>query len=129
MSESLRNDGRIWLPLEAGDQRSAEDIPEQERDYFLERLYPSYGNMAPRDGLPPGEGAVQCRAGRWPRWPLGVSGSHRCDQDGRPRGHRPLRGNLMTMYERISGDDPYRKPMRIYPAPTTRWAACGWTIS
>ncbi len=118
MSESLRNDGRIWLPKQAGDKRPADEIPEQERDYFLERMYPTYGNMTPRD-VASRRARELCNAG------------HGVGPDGRSvyldltdsireegRGAIAARyGNLMTMYERISGDDPYRKPMRIYPAP------------
>ncbi len=118
MSESLRNDGRVWLPKQAGDRRPADEIPEQERDYFLERMYPTYGNMTPRD-VASRRARELCNAG------------HGVGPDGRSvyldltdsireegRGAIAARyGNLMTMYERISGDDPYRKPMRIYPAP------------
>ena len=118
MSESLRNDGRIWLPLETGDQRSAEDIPEQERDYFLERLYPSYGNMAPRD-VASRRARELCNAGRGVG-PGGRSVYLDLTDAIKTEGREAIAaryGNLMTMYERISGDDPYRKPMRIYPAP------------
>ncbi len=118
MSESLRNDGRIWLPKQAGDSRPAEAIPEQERDYFLERLYPRYGNMAPRD-------VASRRAREFCNEGLGVGPAGRSvyldlTDAIRSEGRDAIAaryGNLMTMYERISGDDPYRKPMRIYPAP------------
>ena len=118
MSESLRNDGRIWLPKQAGDSRPAEAIPEQERDYFLERLYPRYGNMAPRD-------VASRRAREFCNEGLGVGPAGRSvyldlTDAIRSEGQDAIAaryGNLMTMYERISGDDPYRKPMRIYPAP------------
>jgi len=117
MSESLRNDGRVWVPKSPGDSRPADQIPESERDYFLERLYPSYGNLAARD--------VSSRAAK------------RLVDNG--QGIGPLKngvnldfaaaierlgvdvvkeryGNLFEMYERIAGEDPYKTPMRIYPA-------------
>ena len=117
MSESLRNDGRVWVPLAIGDERPPAQIPESERDYILERLYPSFGNLAPRD--------VSSRAAK-----RAVDSGH---------GVGPLRngvnldlaaaiarlgkevveeryGNLFEMYERITGENPYETPMRIYPA-------------
>jgi len=117
MSESLRNDGRVWVPLARGDTRAPADIPEAERDYYLERKYPSYGNLAPRD--------ISSRAAK-----------EACD-DGRgvgPGGRgvyldfaaaiarlgeatiRERYGNLFDMYAQITGENPYRVPMRIYPA-------------
>jgi len=118
MSESLRNDGRIWLPKQAGDGRAAAEIPEQDRDYFLERMYPSYGNMAPRD-VASRRARELCNAGRG----VGPGGrsvyldlTDAIERDGKET-IAARYGNLMTMYERISGDDPYRTPMRIYPAP------------
>jgi len=118
MSESLRNDGRIWLPKHAGDGRAAAEIPEQDRDYFLERMYPSYGNMAPRD-VASRRARELCNAGRG----VGPGGrsvyldlTDAIERDGKET-IAARYGNLMTMYERISGDDPYRTPMRIYPAP------------
>ncbi|MBP6701940.1 MAG: fumarate reductase/succinate dehydrogenase flavoprotein subunit [Vicinamibacteria bacterium] len=117
MSESLRNDGRVWVPLKKGDKRSPDQIPEAERDYYLERKYPSYGNLAPRD--------IASRAAK-----------EACD-DGRGVGETGLGvyldfsdsikrlseakvaekyGNLFEMYERITGENPYKVPMRIYPA-------------
>ena len=117
MSESLRNDGRVWVPREKGDSRPPNQIPEEERDYYLERRYPSFGNLVPRD--------VASRAAK------GV-----CDQ-GRGAGSTRLAvyldfadsikrlgreaidekyGNLFEMYNRITGEDPYATPMRIYPA-------------
>jgi succinate dehydrogenase / fumarate reductase, flavoprotein subunit len=117
MSESLRNDGRIWVPLKQGDKRAPDQIPEEERDYYLERKYPSYGNLAPRD--------ISSRAAK-----------QVCD-DGRGVGSTGLGvyldfteatqrlgakkieekyGNLFEMYDRITGEDPYKIPMRIYPA-------------
>ena len=118
MSESLRNDGRIWLPAIAGDNRAPEQIPEAERDYFLERLYPRYGNMAPRD-LASRRARELCNAGH------GVGpGARSVYLDLRDaiaeqgRGVIEQRyGNLLEMYARISGDDPYAVPLRIYPAP------------
>ncbi|KMS86040.1 fumarate reductase/succinate dehydrogenase flavoprotein subunit [Prauserella rugosa] len=117
MSESLRNDGRIWVPARKGDDRAPADIPEAERDYYLERLYPSFGNLVPRD--------IASRAAK-----------NRCDEgygvgpgglgvyldfaDAIARLGRPAvearYGNLFDMYERITAEDPYRVPMRIYPA-------------
>jgi succinate dehydrogenase / fumarate reductase flavoprotein subunit len=118
MSESLRNDGRIWVPKKGGDTRQPGQIPAEERDYYLERKYPSYGNLSPRD--------IASRAAK-----------EACD-DGRGVGHgargvyldfkdaiqrlgenvvRDRYGNLFQMYEQITGENPYRVPMRIYPAP------------
>ncbi len=117
MSESLRNDGRIWVPKKKGDNRIASDIPENERDYYLERRYPAFGNLVPRD--------VASRAAK-----------ERCDQGygvgetGRAVyldfEHAIKRlgedvvssryGNLFEMYEKITGDNPYKTPMRIFPA-------------
>ncbi|MEI2721476.1 MAG: fumarate reductase/succinate dehydrogenase flavoprotein subunit [Gemmatimonadales bacterium] len=117
MSESLRNDGRVWVPLKQGDTRAPGQIPEAERDYYLERKYPSYGNLAPRD--------ISSRAAK-----------EACD-DGRgvgPGGRgvyldfsaaiarlgeatiRERYGNLFDMYQQITGENPYQVPMRIYPA-------------
>ena len=117
MSESLRNDGRIWVPKKQGDTRPPHQIPEDERDYYLERKYPTYGNLAPRD--------ISSRAAK-----------QACD-DGRGVGPGGLGvyldfgdaiqrlgaatigekyGNLFEMYERITDEDPYKVPMRIYPA-------------
>jgi succinate dehydrogenase / fumarate reductase flavoprotein subunit len=117
MSESLRNDGRIWVPKQPGDKRSPEQIPDSERDYFLERKYPSFGNLAPRD--------VSSRAAK-----------EACDQGkGVGEGGRGVfldfrdamqrsgaeyisekYGNLFDMYAHITNEDPYKTPMRIYPA-------------
>jgi succinate dehydrogenase / fumarate reductase flavoprotein subunit len=117
MSESLRNDGRIWVPLNAGDKRSPEQIPESERDYYLERRYPSFGNLVPRDVASRNAKAV-CDEGR------GVGetglGVYLDFSDAMKRlgvgGIRERYGNLFDMYERITGEDPYKVPMRIYPA-------------
>ncbi len=117
MSESLRNDGRVWVPMKAGDNRLPTDIPEEERDYFLERKYPSFGNLVPRD--------VASRNAKYV-----------CDE-GRGVGNTKLAvyldfadaikrdteavvkakyGNLFDMYQQITGENPYKTPMRIYPA-------------
>ena len=117
MSESLRNDGRIWVPLKKGDSRDPESIPEDERDYYLERRYPAFGNLVPRD--------IASRAAK-----------ERCDEGYgvgatkmavyldfkdaiKSLGEDTVRsryGNLFQMYNKITGDDPYKTPMRIYPA-------------
>jgi len=118
MSESLRNDGRVWVPKKKGDTRGPNDVPESERDYYLERRYPTFGNLVPRD--------VASRAAK-----------EVCDEGHGvgPGGHgvyldfadaitrlgvddvQAKYGNLFEIYERITGDDAYRVPMRIYPAP------------
>jgi succinate dehydrogenase / fumarate reductase flavoprotein subunit len=117
MSESLRNDGRIWVPRTAGDRRRPEEIPEADRDYFLERMYPAFGNLAPRDIASRAAKRV-CDEGRG----VGPSG-HGVYLDfadaiarlGRPAIEERY-GNLFEMYERITAEDPYVAPMRIYPA-------------
>ena len=118
MSESLRNDGRIWVPKQQGDSRSPNEIPEAERDYYLERLYPSYGNLAPRD-IASRRAKDMCDAG------LGVGpggrGVYLDFRDAIARlGQKVIGeryGNLFEMYQRITGEDPFTVPMRIYPAP------------
>ncbi|MEZ4414737.1 MAG: fumarate reductase/succinate dehydrogenase flavoprotein subunit [Gemmatimonadota bacterium] len=118
MSESLRNDGRIWVPAEAGDQRAPEQIPDAERDYYLERIYPSFGNLSPRD-------IASRRAKEMVDKGHGVGALHNgVYLDFRDAIQRIGRsavseryGNLFAMYEKITGEDPYRTPMRIYPAP------------
>ncbi|MEE9240490.1 MAG: fumarate reductase/succinate dehydrogenase flavoprotein subunit [bacterium] len=117
MSESLRNDGRIWVPRKAGDSRAPQDIPEDERDYYLERMYPSFGNLAPRDiSSRAAKGA--CDEGRGVG-PSGL-GVYLDFADAIQRlGENVVReryGNLFDMYERITGENAYRQPMRIYPA-------------
>ena len=118
MSESLRNDGRVWVPKNPDDNRSADQIPESERDYFLERMYPAFGNLVPRD--------IASRAAK------------RVTDEGRGVGSTKLAvyldfadavtrlgvdtvreryGNLFQMYDEITGEDPYKVPMRIFPAP------------
>ena len=118
MSESLRNDGRVWVPRQAGDQRPPADIPEAERYYFLEERYPAYGNLVPRDVASRAAKTV-CDDG------LGVGGTGRgvyLDfRDAIAAQGRDLiegrYGNLFEMYHRITGDNPYETPMMIYPAP------------
>ena len=117
MSESLRNDGRIWVPKNPGDKRAPGSIPESERDYYLERRYPSFGNLVPRD-IASRAAKAECDAGR------GVGetglGVYLDLADAIQRlGKRTIAeryGNLIEMYERITGEDPYEVPMRIYPA-------------
>ncbi|MCD4688756.1 MAG: fumarate reductase/succinate dehydrogenase flavoprotein subunit [Desulfuromonadaceae bacterium] len=116
MSESLRNDGRIWVPKNKGDQRPAHQIPEDDRDYYLERKYPSFGNLAPRD-IASRAAKQACDAG------LGVGsgrGVYLDFADAIERlGEDTIRaryGNLFDMYQRITGEDAYGQPMRIYPA-------------
>jgi succinate dehydrogenase / fumarate reductase flavoprotein subunit len=117
MSESLRNDGRIWVPKSADDKRKANDIPESERDYYLERKYPSFGNLAPRDIASRAAKQV-CDEGR------GVGATARGVYLDFADAIRRLGkdvieqryGNLFEMYEKITGENPYEVPMRIYPA-------------
>ncbi len=117
MSESLRNDGRIWVPVTAGDDRGPNDIPEAERDYFLERSYPSFGNLVPRDVASRAAKAV-CDEGRGVG-PTGL-GVYLDFADALERlGRTTIEdryGNLFEMYERITAENPYEVPMRIYPA-------------
>jgi len=117
MSESLRNDGRIWVPKRARDPRAPGDIPEDERDYYLERMYPSFGNLVPRD-IASRAAKNMCDAG----YGVGPGGlgvyldfADAIDRMGRPAIEARY-GNLFDMYERITAEDPYRVPMRIYPA-------------
>ena len=117
MSESLRNDGRVWVPKKKGDTRRPNDIPEDERDYFLERRYPSFGNLVPRDVASRAAKEV-CDEGR------GVGpGGYGVYLDLRDaierQGVDTIRekyGNLFEIYERITGENAYQVPMRIYPA-------------
>ncbi|MEW6413444.1 MAG: fumarate reductase/succinate dehydrogenase flavoprotein subunit [Candidatus Zixiibacteriota bacterium] len=117
MSESLRNDGRIWVPKNQGDKRPAGQIPENERDYYLERKYPSFGNLAPRDissrsakeVVDDGRGVGETGVGVYLDFADAI----------KRLGKRVIEeryGNLFQMYERITGEDPYTVPMRIYPA-------------
>ena len=118
MSESLRNDGRVWLPAKRDDPRAAAAIPEAERDYFLERQYPAYGNMVPRD-VASRRARELCNGGQG----VGPGGrSVYLDFNDAIADHGRATiaaryGNLFEMYERITGDDPMAGPMRIYPAP------------
>ena len=117
MSESLRNDGRVWVPKNADDVRPADQIPESERDYYLERLYPSYGNLAARDVssraakrlVDKGLGVGPLKNG------VNLDFSAAIERLGRDVVQERY-GNLFQMYERIAGEDPYSTPMRIYPA-------------
>jgi succinate dehydrogenase / fumarate reductase, flavoprotein subunit len=117
MSESLRNDGRVWVPKKTGDARPASQIPEEERDYFLERMYPTYGNLCPRDIASRAAKKV-CDEGRGVG--PGGRGVYLDFADAMKRlGEKVIQeryGNLLDMYERITGDNPYKGPMRIYPA-------------
>ncbi len=118
MSESLRNDGRIWVPKEKGDKRPPREIPESERDYYLERKYPSFGNLAPRDIASRAAKEV-CDEGRG----VGPGGrgvyldfADAINRLGRSTIEERY-GNLFEMYHDITAEDPYSVPMRIYPAP------------
>jgi len=117
MSESLRNDGRVWVPRQGGDARPPNEIPDAERDYYLERKYPSFGNLAPRDIASRAAKQV-CDEGRGVG-PTGL-GVYLDFRDAIERlGTRVIAeryGNLFEMYQRITDEDPYRVPMRIYPA-------------
>jgi succinate dehydrogenase / fumarate reductase, flavoprotein subunit len=117
MSESLRNDGRVWVPVTKGDRRAPGDIPEDERDYYLERRYPSFGNLVPRDIASRAAKSV-CDEGRGVG-PGGL-GVYLDFADAIARlGRKAVAdkyGNLFEMYERITGEDPFEVPMRIYPA-------------
>ncbi|MEU7747732.1 fumarate reductase/succinate dehydrogenase flavoprotein subunit [Nonomuraea sp. NPDC049158] len=117
MSESLRNDGRVWVPLVGGDSRAPGDIPEDERDYYLERIYPAFGNLVPRDIASRAAKNV-CDEGRG----VGPGGlgvyldfADAINRLGRDAVEKKY-GNLFEMYERITGENPYESPMRIYPA-------------
>jgi succinate dehydrogenase / fumarate reductase flavoprotein subunit len=117
MSESLRNDGRVWVPLKKGDKRSPSEIPDSERDYYLERIYPSYGNLAPRD-IASRQAKFRVDEGRG----VGETGKavYLDFRDSIARlGEKAISekyGNLFQMYEKITGENPYKQPMRIYPA-------------
>jgi len=117
MSESLRNDGRIWVPLHKGDKRPPNQIPEAERDYYLERRYPAFGNLVPRD-VASRAAKMACDEGRG----VGETGlgvyldfEAAIQRLGAPAIAERY-GNLIEMYNRITGEDPYKEPMRIYPA-------------
>jgi succinate dehydrogenase / fumarate reductase flavoprotein subunit len=117
MSESLRNDGRVWVPKTGGDQRHPNDIPEAERDYYLERKYPSFGNLVPRD-LASRNAKYVCDEGRG----VGNTGlavyldfSESINRLGQPAIESKY-SNLFQMYEKITGSNPYKEPMTIFPA-------------
>ncbi len=117
MSESLRNDGRVWVPKKQGDTRKPNDIPESERDYYLERIYPSFGNLVPRD-VASRNAKLQVDGGRG----VGSTGvavyldfADAIARDGEDT-IRGRYGNLFEMYQRITDESPYKSPMRIYPA-------------
>ncbi|MDB4642329.1 fumarate reductase/succinate dehydrogenase flavoprotein subunit [Verrucomicrobia bacterium] len=118
MSESLRNDGRVWVPKKQGDARKSCDIPETERDYFLERKYPSFGNLAPRDIASRAAKEV-CDEGRGVG-PGGLGVFLDFEDSINRLGENSVQeryGNLFNMYERITGENAYKQPMRIFPAP------------
>ncbi len=118
MSESLRNDGRIWVPKKQGDNRPPSQIPEDERDYYLERKYPSFGNLSPRD-IASRSAKEACDDGRGVG--PGGRGVYLDFADAISRlGEKAISaryGNLFDMYQQITGENPYKVPMRIYPAP------------
>jgi succinate dehydrogenase / fumarate reductase, flavoprotein subunit len=117
MSESLRNDGRVWVPKNADEKRAVEQIPEEDRDYYLERLYPSYGNLAPRDissraakrAVDTGRGVGPLKNGVYLDFAAAI------DRIGYDTVYERY-SNLFEMYERITGENPTQVPMRIYPA-------------
>ncbi len=117
MSESLRNDGRVWVPKQTGDTRRPEEIPEDERDYYLERIYPSFGNLAPRD-ISSRAAKRMCDEGKG----VGPTGravyldfAEAIQRLGQPE-IAARYGNLFQMYEKIVAENPYKTPMMIYPA-------------
>ena len=118
MSESLRNDGRIWVPKRADDNRPPDQIPEEDRDYYLERMYPAFGNLVPRDVasraakrmVDAGKGVGPLKNGVY------LDFSHAIERLGIDV-IADRYGNLFEMYERITDENPYKVPMRIYPAP------------
>ncbi len=118
MSESLRNDGRVWVPKRPGEKRAPGEIPEADRDYYLERIFPSFGNLAPRD-VSSRAAKVVCDEGRG----VGPSGrgvyldfASAIARDGKAKISERY-DNLFEMYERITGENAFEQPMRIYPAP------------
>ena len=117
MSESLRNDGRVWVPKQKGDKRSPDQIPESDRDYYLERKYPSYGNLAPRD-IASRSAKEVCDEGRGVG-PGGFGVYLDFSEAIKRLGEKTIReryGNLFDMYQNITGENAYKVPMRIYPA-------------
>ncbi len=117
MSESLRNDGRVWVPKKEGDDRHPNDIPEEERDYYLERIYPSFGNLVPRDvasrnaknQVDAGKGVGETKVAVFLDFKQAI------ERDGKDAIAAKY-GNLFEMYQRITDESPYEQPMRIYPA-------------
>jgi succinate dehydrogenase / fumarate reductase, flavoprotein subunit len=117
MSESLRNDGRVWVPKKENDPRKPADIPEDERDYYLERIYPSFGNLAPRD-VSSRQAKFRCDEGKGvgpTKQAVYLDFRDAIKRDGLET-IAGRYGNLFEMYERITADDPYKTPMMIYPA-------------
>ncbi|MGD9282251.1 MAG: fumarate reductase/succinate dehydrogenase flavoprotein subunit [Desulfobacterales bacterium] len=117
MSESLRNDGRVWVPHHPGDIREPQDIPEKDRDYYLEEKYPSFGNLVPRD-VASRAAKAQCDAGKGvglTRCAVYLDFADAIERDGKETITKKY-GNLFDMYELITDDSPYQKPMMIYPA-------------
>ncbi len=117
MSESLRNDGRVWVPKKAGDNRPPNEIPDAERDYYLERIYPSFGNLAPRD-VASRQAKFACDDGRGvgpSKLAVYLDFRDAIQREGEDK-IREKYGNLFQMYEKITGENPYQVPMRIYPA-------------
>lgn len=117
MSESLRNDGRVWVPKKAGDTRKPNDIPEEERDYFLERKYPSFGNLVPRD-VASRNSKEQCDAGKGvgeTKLAVYLDFADAIKRLGKAAIEEKY-GNLFQMYQMITDEDPYKVPMKIYPA-------------
>ena len=117
MSESLRNDGRVWVPKNQGDARPPQEIPESERDYYLERKYPSFGNLVPRD-VASRNAKEQCDEGKGvgeTALAVYLDFADAIERDGKATIEKKY-GNLFQMYEKITGEDPYQTPMMIYPA-------------
>lgn len=117
MSESLRNDGRVWVPKTKGDSRAANEIPEEERDYYLERRYPTFGNLVPRD-VASRAAKERCDAG-FGVGETGLAVNLDFRDSIKKQGKKAIEdkyGNLFEMYKTITGIDPYEEPMRIYPA-------------
>ncbi|MGW8320989.1 MAG: succinate dehydrogenase (quinone) flavoprotein subunit, partial [Thermodesulfobacteriota bacterium] len=117
MSESLRNDGRVWVPKNPGDKRPAKEIPETERDYYLERKYPSFGNLVPRD-VASRNAKEQCDMGKGvgdTSLAVYLDFEDAIKRDGKDVIAQKY-GNLFQMYEKITGENPYEMPMMIYPA-------------
>jgi succinate dehydrogenase / fumarate reductase flavoprotein subunit len=147
MSESLRNDGRIWVPKKLGDDRKANEIPEEERDYYLERRYPAFGNLVPRD-VASRAAKERCDAGygvgtskqavyldyaaaieRYGKTEVSKKGlSNVSHEEIIALGKEVVKekyGNLFDMYAKITGENPYEVPMRIYPVYTIPWVVYG----